>query len=176
MSSSSSLMSLSPILLYAVASTLPITLIFLSIFLAPRLLNATRPDRGGRGDRSLSRSISVGLGLASTVSLVLYGICGLVSIGNGSLSAGIAAGILGALGLISSEFVHFERNRLCFRDAGTRAEADPIRLLSVDVQVALSTLWSGTREIGSKTRQFWWISTVSLLLLLSTSLFLSLEL
>ena len=168
-------MSLSPILLYAVASTLPITLIFLPIFLAPRLLNATRSDRG-EGDRSLSRSISVGLGLASTVSLVLYGICGLVSIGNGSLSAGIAAGILGALGLISSEFVHFERNRLCFRDAGTRAEADPIRLLSVDVQVALSTLWSGTREIGSKTRQFWWISTVSLLLLLSTSLFLSLEL
>lgn len=119
MSSSSSLISLSPILLYAVASTLPITLIFLPIFLAPRLLNATRPDRGGGGDRSLSRSISVGLGLASTVSLVLYGICGLVSIGNGSLSAGIAAGILGALGLISSEFVHFERNQLYFRDTET---------------------------------------------------------
>lgn len=118
MSSSSSLISLSPILLYAVASTLPITLIFLPIFLAPRLLNATRSDRG-EGDRSLSRSISVGLGLASTVSLVLYGICGLVSIGNGSLSAGIAAGVLGALGLISSEFVHFERNQLYFRDTET---------------------------------------------------------
>ena len=126
MSSSNSLISLSPILLYAVASTLPITLIFLPIFLAPRLLNATRPDRGGGGDRSLSRWISVGLGLASTVSLVLYGICGLISIGDGSLSAAIAGGMFGVLALVSSEFVHFERNQLCFRAAGTRAEADLI--------------------------------------------------
>ena len=116
-------MSLSPILLYAVAFTLPITLIFLPIFLAPRLLNATRSDRG-EGDRSLSRWISVGLGLASTVSLVLYGICGLISIGDGSLSAAIAGGMFGVLALVSSEFVHFERNQLCFRAAGTRAEAD----------------------------------------------------
>lgn len=97
----SQLSTLSPLLLYAVSATLPITLLLLPIFLFPRLLRTCRSTRGITS--SLTRSLAVGLTLASTLALGLYGICGLVAIGDGSLSSAIAGGIFGALALISSK-------------------------------------------------------------------------
>ncbi|GAA5953542.1 hypothetical protein JCM3765_005068 [Sporobolomyces pararoseus] len=92
---SPSFISTSPQLLYAISSTLLITLFVLPIYFAPQFARSFRSQAVNNRQKA-----TIGIALASTGTLVLYGVCGLIALGHGSLDAAISAGILGTLSLL----------------------------------------------------------------------------
>ncbi|GAA5975208.1 hypothetical protein JCM5350_000184 [Sporobolomyces pararoseus] len=90
-----SFVSTSPQLLYAVSSTLLITLFVLPIYFAPQFARSFHSPPVNNLQKA-----TIGVTLASTGLLVLYGVCGLIALGHGSLDAAISAGIFGTLSLL----------------------------------------------------------------------------
>ncbi|GAA5927785.1 uncharacterized protein JCM15063_005994 [Sporobolomyces koalae] len=85
-------------LLYTVASTLLVTSLVCPLFLAPRFVHNLRLGR--RNDHEdLTRGLA--LALVSTLALSLSGVCSLVAIASGTVTAAVGGGIFGALSLLT---------------------------------------------------------------------------
>ncbi|GAA6005039.1 hypothetical protein JCM11491_002317 [Sporobolomyces phaffii] len=131
-----SLITSSPLLLHSVSSTLLIALSVVLIYLAPRFARSIRSNAIPCGDKT-----AISLALTSTLILALYGICGLVAIGDGSFSAAVAGGILGTLSLLTAD--------------------------SQAIVTALAPRFAGSQ---SSKQSFWVATSLASLLLVSTTL------
>lgn len=91
-------------LLYTVASTLLVTSLVCPLFLASRFVHNLRLERRNNHE---DLALALALALVSTLALSLSGVCSLVAIANGTVTAAIGGGIFGALSLLTSESPSF---------------------------------------------------------------------
>ncbi|GAA5889817.1 hypothetical protein JCM5296_002351 [Sporobolomyces johnsonii] len=134
--------SLAPLFLYAVSSTLLVSLFFVPVFLARKLIRCNRSQRNSPWNgTNVAPWLPLALALSSAIAVVLSGICGLAALGNRRDGA-IAGGAYGMLAVL---------------------------LVDAYVLSRLFWAWSPSRpsELGRTSSLMWQASLCSLLFLTS---------